>query len=143
MSRISRDEMFMQIAHITAMRGTCGRGKVGAVIVKDNRVISMGYNGVPSGMKHCKHEYQSHSSVMAIDDNGCKEAVHAEANAIVFAARAGISIEGSTIYCTHSPCITCADLIINAGIKALKYTHPYRDSEGINRIARSILVEKI
>ncbi len=127
MSRISRDELFMDIAVAFSRRGTCPRASVGAVIVRDKRIIATGYNGAPAGMAHCNEVGCS------IDEHrpGCQRAVHAEANAIAYAAREGISLAGSTIYTTHSPCVPCAQLIINAGIEMVVYNVAYRDQRGL------------
>lgn len=121
-TRISRDKMLMTIAYAVALRSTCDRNHVGAVIVRDSRVISTGYNGAPSGMPHCDHTN---------DDQPCKEVVHAEANAIVFAARNGIATNHADLYTTLSPCVDCARLIINSGIGSVFFGMPYRDVSGI------------
>lgn len=123
-NRFSSDSMLMHVAEIVALRATCSRAQVGCVIAKDNRIISMGYNGAPKGMTHCNHDHDSSS--------GCDVSVHAEANAIAFAAKEGIATEGATLYTTLSPCKTCAQLIINAGITTVHYTKLYRDESGIN-----------
>lgn len=117
----------MSIAQILAMRGTCRRAKVGAVIVKDNRIISTGYVGSPAGMPHCTDVGCEFGP-----DGGCIRTAHAEANAVAFAAKNGISVDGATLYCTLSSCYTCAKLIINAGIKHVVYLHDYRDTKGVN-----------
>lgn len=119
--RQSREETMMQIAEAVARRGTCNRLYVGCVIARNSRAITTGYNGRPSHMAHCAHE----------DELPCLEAVHAEANAIVFAARHGTAIEGAELYSTHQPCLACSQLIINAGIIKVTYWHPYRDDAGL------------
>lgn len=113
--------MLMSIAGVVAERSTCNRLHVGAVIARDSRVISMGYNGPPSGLPHCSH------------GNGgpCDEAVHAEANAVAFAARYGMSVDGATMYVTNSPCVTCAKLIINCGLSSVYFEVSYRDPAGV------------
>lgn len=121
--RTHRNEMLMEMAEVVAKRGTCDRLQVGAVIARDGRVISSGYNGNIIGQDHCHHEP---------DGPGCTEAVHAEANAILFAARYGVSTEGAQLYTTHQPCLNCAKMIINAGIANVFYSHPYRDISGLN-----------
>ena len=120
--RIERYEMYLQIAQVVAKRGTCERLQVGAVIIKDARVISMGYNGNVSGAAHCVHQ----------DDEPCHTAVHAEANSIAFAARNGVPTDGASIAVTHQPCMECAKLIINSGIVKVIYEKPYRRPEGLN-----------
>jgi dCMP deaminase len=125
MSRISRELMFMKMARILSERSTCSHLKVGAVLAIDSRVISTGYNGSPSGMPHC-------DDVGCEDENGaCIRTVHAEANVIAFAAKHGISTDGSTLYTTHSPCYACAKLIVNAGIKKVVYEDEYRIVKGL------------
>lgn len=115
------DAGFFRIAHEVAKYGTCSRLQVGALLVKDNRLLVPGYNGTASGLAHCHH----------YDTKPCHKTVHAEANAIVFAAREGISTKGATLYCTHAPCGGCAGLIINAGIVCVKYYAPYRNDLGL------------
>lgn len=130
MERISRDFMFAKIAYIVAARSTCPRARVGAVLVKDNRIISTGYNGAPSGLHHCD------DFGCEIDDNGsCTRTVHAEANVIAFAAKNGIPTQGSTLYTTVAPCYTCAKLLINAGVKEVVYMEPYRLDDGLRILA--------
>jgi len=130
-NRISRDEMLMRIAMIVAMRGTCNRLQVGAVIALDGRIISTGYVGAPAGMPHCSPETCN-------VNQPCTRTMHAEANAIAWAARKGLPTEGATLYATHSPCHdVCAKLIINAGIKRVVYGTEYRKTEGIE-LLRSV-----
>lgn len=139
--RISRDEMFIKICQVVAQRSTCLRSQVGAVIVKDNRVVSMGYNGPVSGMPACNQPDPLQGVLLrsgALQPLGtecmgpnCTRSCHAETNAIAFAARAGVSVEGCTMYCTMSPCINCAKVIVNSGIKCLKYLEEYRDTSGL------------
>lgn len=129
MERPSWDEYFMEIAHVVKKRSTCIRRQVGAIIVRDKQILSTGYNGAPKGLAHCL-------------DIGCKRqklgiksgerhelcrAIHAEQNAIVQAAHNGISIKDSTIYCTTMPCVLCAKMIINAGIKRIVFEGEYPD----------------
>jgi len=121
-ARPSWDEYFMDIARAVATRATCSRRAVGAVIVKDKRILSTGYNGAPVGLRHCDHT-----------DGGdmigghCARSTHAEQNAIVQAARHGTSIEGATMYCTDHPCLSCAKLLINAGVRRVVYGQAYPD----------------
>ena len=132
--RISRDQMFTTICQVVAQRSTCLRSQVGAVIVKEGRVVSMGYNGPVSGMPACSYpDYtggeEGHPECMG---PGCTRSLHAETNSIAFAARAGVAVEGCTMYCTMSPCINCAKVIVNSGIKKLVYMKEYRDTTGLN-----------
>ncbi len=114
------DEYFMGIMKQVGRRGTCDRGKSGAVIVKDKRMLSTGYVGSPIGIKHCDeigHEFHSVTNPDGSVSKHCIRTAHAEQNAIVQAARHGIAIDGATIYCKMEPCYACAKMIINAGIK--------------------------
>lgn len=123
--RISRTNMLMLMAKVVAQRSTCLRLSVGAVVARDGRVVSTGYSGAPKGISHCDHSN-------CTPDSPCTRTVHAEAGAIAFAARYGVSLEGATLYCTHSPCQDCAKLIINTGIKEVIYETPYRKTEGVD-----------
>ena len=119
--RASWEEYFMDIAQVVANRATCERKKVGAVIVRDKIILSTGYNGSLSGLPHCDevgHE---------MENDHCVRTIHSEANAIVQAARNGVSISGAEIFITASPCYTCFKMIANAGIKKIYYGEFYRD----------------
>lgn len=119
--RIDREMMFMQITKVVAKRSTCLRAQVGATIILDNRVVSMGYAGAPSRLEHCTE------SGCKMEDGHCVRTVHAEANAIAFAAKAGIPTDGAEMYITHSPCTNCAKLIINSGIRRVTYQEYWGD----------------
>ena len=120
------NEYFMNIAHEVAKRSTCERAQVGAVIVRDKRILTTGYNGSPRGLPHC-------SEVGCLMDNGhCVRTLHAEQNAIIQAALHGVITEGATIYVTHQPCFICAKTIINAGISEIVYDKEYRDDLSID-----------
>ena len=128
--RKSWDEYFMEIAEIVKTRSTCLRRQVGAVIVKENRIITTGYNGAPSGLKHCTEIGGCERARLNIPSGQRHElcrALHAEQNAIIQAAKLGVSIDGATLYCTHQPCSVCARMIINAGIKRVVYQEGYPD----------------
>ena len=121
MKRLPWDLYFMEIAKIVAKRSTCPRKHVGAVIVKDKQILSTGYNGSLPGLPHC-------TDVGCMIENGhCVRTVHAEANAIVQAAKHGIKIEGATIYVTASPCWNCFKLIASAGIRRIVFDEFYHD----------------
>jgi dCMP deaminase len=129
MSRPTKVEMMMGIARMVSLRGTCDRLQVGAAIARDSRVISTGYNGNVSGAIHCRHsddEFYGYGS-----EDGCQTAVHAEANALVFAARHGVAVLDAELWTTHLPCLSCAKLIINAGITQVWFEHDYRKREGL------------
>jgi dCMP deaminase len=120
-SRATWDEYFMAIALQVATRATCDRKHVGAVIVRDRTLLSTGYNGSIRGLGHCDEE--GHMMV----DGHCVRTVHAEANAIVQAARNGVGIEGASIYVTASPCWNCFKLIANSGLERICFGEFYRD----------------
>lgn len=118
--RTSWEQYFINIVNAVAERATCDRGKSGAIIVKNRRVLATGYVGSPIGLPHCDdvgHQFKKTIHEDGKITNHCIRTVHAEQNAICQAARYGIPIDGSTIYCTMLPCYTCAKMIINAGIK--------------------------
>jgi dCMP deaminase len=128
--RPSWDSYFMQIAQMVASRSTCIRRQVGAVIVKDKQILSTGYNGSPSGLKHCG-EVGCLRQVLKISSGERTEicrAVHAEQNALLQAARHGVAIEGADMYTSVQPCVLCTKMIINTGIKRVIYASPYPDS---------------
>ncbi|ACV64844.1 ComE operon protein 2 [Desulfofarcimen acetoxidans DSM 771] len=120
MKRISWHEYFMGQAKIIALRSSCSRLSVGCLIVRDRRSIAGGYNGSVSGDVHCLDDG------CRIDNGHCVRCVHAEANAIVQCAKFGASTEGTDIYVTHFPCLNCAKLIIQAGIRHVYYEQDYR-----------------
>lgn len=126
------DKRFMEMADLVATWSSCYQPnrQIGAVIVKDNRIITTGYNGAPSGVKSCKERQECLRRKMEIPSGTRHElcyAVHAEQNAIAQAAKLGISVEGATLYCTHQPCVICAKMMINSGIKRIVYRHGYPD----------------
>lgn len=133
--RPSRDEVLLAVASLMAKRGTCSRASVGAVVAKDGRILATGYNGAPSGMPHCgedpRHEKREDYEGM------CRDSGHAEGNAIAYAARHGISLERATLYTTHTPCLYCAQLIINAGIIRVLALAWYRDASGHDLLKRA------
>ena len=128
--RLGWDEYFMQMAELTAKRSTCLRRQVGAVIVKDRHIIATGYNGAPRGLKHCEEKGGCLRQQLGVPSGQRHElcrALHAEQNAIIQAATLGQSIEDGTIYVTHQPCVICAKMIINAGIKRIVVREAYPD----------------
>ncbi len=134
--RSNWDEYFMQIAGVVASRATCDRKRVGAVIVRDKTILSTGYNGSIRGMPHC-------DEVGHMMENGhCVATIHAEANAILQAAKNGVAIEGATLYVTASPCWPCFKMIANAGLRRIHFGELYRD-ERIFEVASRIGVELI
>lgn len=142
MNRPSRDEMFMEMCHVLRKRSSCSRGKVGAVIVVNGRIVACGYNGAPPGAPQCDEVGCS------VDENlhvlGCQRAIHAEANTIAWAARAGSSVLGATMFCSHGACLKCAQQVISAGIVRFVYGVPYRLPEGLTlMIEQGIAVERM
>lgn len=129
MSRPSWNQYFMDIADLVASRSTCLRRKVGAVIVKDRRILTTGYNGAPSGLPHCEIVgcLREKLSIPSGQQQELCRGLHAEQNAIIQAALHGISIQNSYLYCTDQPCITCSKMIINAGIRKVFYRKNYPD----------------
>ena len=132
--RITRDDILMRTAELWAMRSTCTKPN-GAVISKDGRIISIGYNGSPSGHAHCLDE-----GCLPDKEGGCIRTIHAELNAVAWAARIGVSTYGATIHCTTSPCLVCAKSLISAGIKKVVYRDEYRDASGIHLLKDSMEV---
>lgn len=128
-SRPDWDEYFMEVAEVVAKRSTCLRRQVGAIIVKDKRILATGYNGAPTGMPHCR-EVGCLREKMGIPSGERQElcrGLHGEQNAIIQASHFGFSVEGATLYCTTEPCITCAKMIINAGLRRVVYLESYPD----------------
>lgn len=121
MTRPDRESWLMDMARLVAQRSTCSRLHVGAIAVRGGQILSAGYNGAPSGLPHCVHT----------DDEPCRSSVHAEVNVIASAAKYGVSLQGASIYVTHSPCTSCAGLLVNAGIKELTWDTLFRDSSGL------------
>ena len=129
MERPSNDEYFMEMAQLVSSRSTCLRRKVGAVIVKEKRVLSTGYNGSPKGTKHCEELgcIRVKMNVPSGTRHELCRGVHAEQNAVTQAAYFGVSVDGATIYTTTYPCSMCAKILINAGIKEIVYSEGYAD----------------
>jgi dCMP deaminase len=126
--RPSWDEYFMEIANTVSKRATCNRGRSGCVIVKDRQILVTGYVGSPKGLPHC--DDVGHQMKKMLHEDGtisehCVRTVHAEQNAICQAAKRGIALEGSTLYCRMTPCRVCAMLIINCGIKRVVCEQKY------------------
>ena len=130
LSRISFEDLFVKTTKLVAKRSSCVKAQQAALLIKDNRIISFGYNGPPAGTLNCLED--GGEDVCGKDSNGsCFLGVHAEQNAIGYAARNGIDTEGCIIYCTMSPCISCAKLVVAAGIKEFYYLTEYRLDDGL------------
>jgi dCMP deaminase len=140
MERPSWDEYFMEMAMLTARRSTCMRRNVGAVIVQDKHIIATGYNGAPKGIPHCEEIGGCLREKMNIPSGERHElcrALHAEQNAIIQAATLAQSIEGASIYITNQPCVICAKMIINAGIKRIVVREGYPDKLAVDLLAEA------
>jgi dCMP deaminase len=155
LQRPTIDETLINIAFAWEARSTCSRNHVGAVLALNGRTLGSGYNGAPAGLPHCVHK-ASEAVARRITpatinlppttplDRGCKEAIHAEANALAYAARNGVAVEGATIYTTLSPCYPCSQLIIAAGLIRVVYARSYRDPAGIDLLKRAgLIVDKL
>jgi len=136
--RPSWDEYFMQIAELVSTRSTCLRRQVGAVIVRDKRILSTGYNGAPRGLRHCAEVgcLRERLGVPPGERHEICRGIHAEQNAIIQAAYHGVSIRGGTIYTTHFPCSLCAKMIINASLATIVVAREYPDE-----LAKELLEE--
>ena len=126
------DDRFMKMARLISEWSSCYRAgrSVGAVIVKDKRIMTTGYNGAPAGLKTCRERGECMRDRLHIESGTRAElcyAIHAEQNAIIQAAKLGISIDGATIYCTHQPCSVCAKMIVNVGIRRVVFEQAYPD----------------
>lgn len=128
--RPSWDNYFMDITRLVARRSTCVRRAVGAIIVKDRRILATGYNGAPSNVRHCSEVgcLRARLSVPSGERHELCRGIHAEQNAIIQAAYHGVSIRGATLFCTNQPCSICAKMIINAGIACIVYEDGYADA---------------
>lgn len=130
--RQSIDEYFLELVNVIGSRGTCDRGKSGCVIVRDKHILSTGYVGSPIGVEHCDdigHELERRVNDDGTESEHCVRTTHAEQNAIVQAAKVGISIDRATLYCTMVPCYTCIKLIVNAGIIRIVAANDYHASQ--------------
>ncbi len=136
--RLSWDEYYMRITYLVARRSTCLRRTVGAIAVKDKRILATGYNGAPAGLEHCldvgclRHKLNIPSG----ERHELCRGLHAEQNIIVQAAIHGISISGSTIYCTTQPCLICSKMLINCKVNQIYFSQGYPD-----QLAQDMLVE--
>lgn len=129
MPRPSWLEYFMAITKLVAKRSTCLRREVGAILVKDKRILATGYNGAPARLKHCEEVgcLRTNDSIPSGERHELCRGLHAEQNVIIQAAYHGISIRDATLYCTNQPCAICSKMIINAGIRKIVYEEGYND----------------
>lgn len=129
-------DAYMDVAERFAQLSSAVRLKVGAVVVKDNRIISIGYNGTPAGWDNaCEHQIQGSDDTVYLKTKD--EVIHAEANAISKLAKSNDGGNDASLFCTHAPCIQCAKLIYGAGIKKVYYRDVYRDNDGVNFLVKS------
>lgn len=141
-TRPSWDEYFMEIAKTVAKRATCDRGRSGCVIAKNKQILVTGYVGSPKGLPHCDevgHQMKTTRHEDGTESQHCVRTTHAEQNAICQAAKIGVPIEGSTLYCKMTPCSVCAKMIINSGIERVvceKRYHQGKESEVMFKIAK-------
>jgi dCMP deaminase len=126
----SFDSIFMNLASDLALRSHCVKAQVGAVLTKDTRIISIGYNGPPSGTHNCDEEWPE-TGCPRDSKNSCSLALHAEENAILYAVKNGMNLSGSTLYVTLSPCISCARIIYSSGIKKVLFKASYAEYKGL------------
>lgn len=136
--RPSWDEYFMEMAEIVKTRSTCLRRQVGAVVVKDKRILASGYNGAPTGLKHCEETgcLRKQLGIPSGERHELCRGLHAEQNSIIQASLHGVKLEGATIYVTIQPCVVCTKMIINAGISRLVFKGNYPDE-----LSRQLLEE--
>ena len=127
--RMPWPQYFMRIAHLVAERSTCGRRKVGAVAVKDKRILATGYNGAPAGVSHCVEAgcLRASLGIPSGERHEICRGLHAEQNVIIQAAVHGIPITGADVYCTTQPCLICAKMLINCGVRRIVFAQAYPD----------------
>jgi len=142
MSRPAWDDYFMKITQDVSLRATCVKRTVGAIIVKDNRILSTGYNGAPKGFDHCTEQtcIRKQMNLPSGQRHELCRGLHAEQNAIIQAAWHGVKIAGGTMYCNYQPCVICAKMMINAGIIKLVYAGGYPDELAEQMLKQSKLV---
>ncbi|SDN93292.1 deoxycytidylate deaminase [Desulfonauticus submarinus] len=136
MERISWDEYYMEIAKLVAKRSTCLRRKVGAIAVKDKRILATGYNGAPTGLTHCLDIgcLREQLNIPSGERHELCRGLHAEQNVIIQAALHGVSLKGASLYCTTQPCLICTKMLINCGIKAIYFAEGYPDELAVEML---------
>lgn len=127
--KLTFDDIYMELAERIALKSHCVKMKVGAVLTKDTRIISLGYNGPPAHTHNCDEEWPEEGCPRSVK-GGCSLALHAEENAILYAAKNKVTIEGATLYLTLSPCLACARTVFTMGIKKVIYLHSYAEYKG-------------
>lgn len=138
MQRISWDKLFMSIAHLYSKRSSCRHFKIGVVFVRDNRILTAGYNGPPKGEDHCEEvgcQKEDELGNRLPAGSGLCRGAHAETNAIANASTEGVNLSGSHVYCTFSPCFDCSKVLVNLGIKEFIYSGDYPEKENSMALA--------
>lgn len=130
------DQYFLEMARVVARRSTCLRRQVGAVLVRDKRILATGYNGAPSGLPHCEEVgcLREQMGVPSAERVELCRGLHAEQNAIIQGALHGVSLRGAILYCTTQPCVTCAKMLINAGVERVVYEGGYPDALAVEML---------
>ena len=138
MQRPSWDKYFIEITRLVATRSTCLRRGVGALLVKNRNILTTGYNGAPSGIKHCDKSgcIRQQTNTPSGERHELCRGLHAEQNAIIQAAKHGVNIDGATLYCTTMPCVICAKMLINSGVRRVVFDESYSDE-----LARAMFIE--
>ena len=138
MQRPSWDKYFIEITRLVATRSTCLRRGVGALLVKNRNILTTGYNGAPSGIKHCDKSgcIRQQTNTPSGERHELCRGLHAEQNAIIQAAKHGVNIDGATLYCTTMPCVSCAKMLINSGVRRVVFDEGYSDE-----LARAMFIE--
>ena len=144
MPRPSWDDYFMSIAEQVAGRSTCLRRSIGAVLVKDKRILATGYNGTASGLAHCEVVgcIREQQGIPSGSRHELCRGIHAEQNAVIQAAKHGIAMDGATAYCTHQPCVLCAKILINAGVVEIVYREAYPDPLSEEMLAEAGIIPR-
>ena len=144
-NRPTWDEYFLEVAKLVAKRSTCLRRSVGAVIVKDKRILATGYNGAPAGLKHCSEVgcMRQKLKIPSGERHELCRALHAEQNALIQASLYGISVKGSVMYATCQPCVICAKMLINAGIKEIVISSGYPDKMAMDFLKQAKIKVKM
>ncbi|MDF1613635.1 deoxycytidylate deaminase [Desulfurivibrio dismutans] len=139
LERPSWEEYFMAITDLVAQRATCVRRKVGAILVRDRRIVATGYNGAPSGIRHCLEVgcLRDELAVPSGERHELCRGLHAEQNAIIQAALHGVSLQSSMLFCTNMPCSICSKMLINAGITKIYYREGYADTMAAEMLAEA------
>ena len=137
--RPSWDAYFLEMAHVVARRSTCLRRHVGALLVREKRILATGYNGAPAGLPHCAEVgcLRDELEIPSGERQELCRGLHAEQNAIIQGALHGVSVQGADLYCTTQPCVACAKMLINAGVRRIVYEGDYADDLSLELLAQA------